>query len=164
MPPQRGKPLKLYISTSEKSIGSLLAQNNEGGKEQVVYYLNRILTKVETRYTSVEKLCLALYFTTCKLRHYMLHCHIHIIAKTDVIKYMLAKPMLTGRVGKWILALSKFSFQYVPQRAVKRQVIADFLAEHQESQEEIINILGTLKVVNILILPSKAISGRDEWI
>ncbi|KAM1011397.1 hypothetical protein ACFX2C_046740 [Malus domestica] len=32
VPPQRGKPLKLYISASDKSIGSLLAQNNEGGK------------------------------------------------------------------------------------------------------------------------------------
>ncbi|CAN6571358.1 unnamed protein product [Malus baccata var. baccata] len=45
VPPQRGKPLKLYISASEKSIGSLLAQNNEGGKEQAVYYLSRILTE-----------------------------------------------------------------------------------------------------------------------
>ncbi|CAN6691091.1 unnamed protein product [Malus baccata var. baccata] len=45
VPPQRGKPLKLYISASERSIGSLLAQNNEGGKEQAVYYLSRILTE-----------------------------------------------------------------------------------------------------------------------
>ncbi|KAM2822887.1 hypothetical protein COP1_038796 [Malus domestica] len=106
VPPQRGKPLKLYISASERSIGSLLAQNNEGGKEQAVYYLSRILTEVETRYSPVEKLCLALYFTASKLRHYMLPCHVHIIAKTDVIKYMLSRPMLAGRIGKWILALS----------------------------------------------------------
>ncbi|KAM2557547.1 hypothetical protein TB2_014658 [Malus domestica] len=133
VPPQRGKPLKLYISASDKSIGSLLAQNNEGGKEQAVYYLSRILTEVETRYSPIERLCFALYFTANKLRHYMLPCHVHIIAKTDVIKYMLSKPMLTGRIGKWIRSLSEFSFQYVPQRAVKGQAIADFLAEHQES-------------------------------
>ncbi|KAM2008915.1 hypothetical protein EV1_003511 [Malus domestica] len=106
MPPQRGKPLKLYISTSKKSIGSLLAQNNEGRKEQAIYYLSKILTEVEARYTPIEKLCLTLYFTTYKLRHYMLPCHINIIAKTDVIKYMLSKPMLTRRIGKWIIALS----------------------------------------------------------
>ncbi|CAN6567999.1 unnamed protein product [Malus baccata var. baccata] len=158
VPPQRGKPLKLYISASEKSIGSLLAQNNEGGKEQAVYYLSRILTEVETRYSSVERLWLALYFTASKLRHYMLPCHMHIIAKTDVIKYMLSKPMLMGRIGKWILALSKFSFQYVPQRAVKGQAIADFLAEHQKSQDEIINIPRTLEVTSIWIPPSKDIS------
>ncbi|CAN6704835.1 unnamed protein product [Malus baccata var. baccata] len=130
VPPQRGKPLKLYISASERSIGSLLAQNNEGGNEQAVYYLSRILTEVETRYYPVERLCLALYFTASKLRHYMLPCHVHIIAKIDVIKYMLSKPMLAGIIGKWILALSEFSFQYVPQRAVKGQAIADFLTKH----------------------------------
>ncbi|KAM1959334.1 hypothetical protein ACFX15_004620 [Malus domestica] len=124
VPSQRGQPLKLYISASEKSIGSLLAQNNEGGKEQAVYYLSRILTE---------------------LRHYMLPCHVHIIARTDVIKYMLSKPMLAGMIGKWILALSEFSFQYIPQRAVKGQAIADFLTEHQESPSEVINIPGSLE-------------------
>ncbi|CAN6554455.1 unnamed protein product [Malus baccata var. baccata] len=164
VPPKRGKPLKLYISASEKSIGSLLAQNNEGGKEQAVYYLSRILTEVETRYSPVEKLCLVLYFTASKLRHYMLPCHVHIIAKTDVIKYMLSKPMLTGRIGKWILALSEFSFQYVPQRAVKGQAIADFLAEHQESQGEEINIPGSLEVTSVWIPPREDISGKEEWV
>ncbi|XP_070668934.1 uncharacterized protein [Malus domestica] len=164
MPPQRGKPFKLYISTSERSIGNLLAQNNEGGKKQAIYYLSRILTEVETRYTSVEKLCLALYFITCKLRHYMVPCHIHIIAKTDVIKYMLSKPMLTGKIGKWILALSEFNFQYVPQKAIKGQAIANFLTEHQESQEEMVSISGTLEVANVWILPNIACSGNEEWV
>ncbi|CAN6562475.1 unnamed protein product [Malus baccata var. baccata] len=164
VPPQRGKPLKLYISASERLIGSLLAQNNEGGKEHAIYYLSRILTEVETRYSSVEKLCLALYFTASKLRHYMLPCHVHIIAKTDVIKYMLSKPMLTGRIGKWIIALSKFSFQYVPQKAVKGQAIADFLTEHQESQSEVINVPGSLEVTNVWILPRKDVSGKEDWV
>ncbi|CAN6701118.1 unnamed protein product [Malus baccata var. baccata] len=164
VPPQRGKPLKLYISALKKSIGSLLAQNNEGGKEQVVYYLNRILTKVETRYSPVERLCLALYFTASKLRHYMLPCHVHIIAKTDVIKYMLSKPMLAGRIRKWILALSEFSFQYVPQRAVKGQAIADFLTEHQESQSEVINIPGSLEVTSVWIPLRNDVSGKEDWI
>nr|XP_028949385.1 uncharacterized protein LOC114821441 [Malus domestica] len=146
-----------------KSIGSLLAQNNEGGKEQAIYYLSRILTEVETRYTPVEKLCLALYVIAYNLRNYMLPCHIHIIAKTDMIKYILSKPMLTGRIGKWILVLSEFSFQYVPQRAIKGQAIADFLVEHQEAEDEIINIPGTLEVANLWIPPSKALSSKEEW-
>ncbi|XP_068336619.1 uncharacterized protein [Pyrus communis] len=35
-----------------------------------------------------------------------------------------------GRIGKWTLALSEFSLQYVPQKAVKGQALADFLAQH----------------------------------
>ncbi|XP_024200480.1 uncharacterized protein LOC112203790 [Rosa chinensis] len=47
-----------------------------------------------------------------------------------LIKYMLSRPILRGRIGKWVLALSEFSLQYVPQKAVKGQAIADFLAHH----------------------------------
>ncbi|CAN6692358.1 unnamed protein product [Malus baccata var. baccata] len=75
---------------------------------------------------------------------------------------MLSKPMLTGRIGKWILALSEFSFQYVPQRAVKGQAIANFLVEHQESQDEISNILGTLEVTSVWIPPSQDYQGNTN--
>ncbi|CAN6678906.1 unnamed protein product [Malus baccata var. baccata] len=37
--------LRLKDKENFESIGSLLAQNNEGGKEQAVYYLSRILTE-----------------------------------------------------------------------------------------------------------------------
>ncbi|CAN6691094.1 unnamed protein product [Malus baccata var. baccata] len=144
VPPQRGKPLKLYISASKKSIGSLLAQNNEGGNEQAIYYLSKILTEVETRYSPVERLCLALYFTASKLKA------LHVA--------------LSRMIGKWVLALSEFSFQYVPQRAVKGQAIADFLTEHQDSQSEVINIPGSLEVTSIWIPPRKDISGKEDWV
>ena len=94
----------------------------------------------------------------------MLPCHIHIIAKTDVIKCMMSKPMLTGRIGKLILALSEFSFQYAPQRVIKGQAITDFLVEHQEARDEFINIPGTLEVASVWIPPSKAFSGKKKWI
>ncbi|KAL1340019.1 hypothetical protein AAHE18_U087100 [Arachis hypogaea] len=38
--------------------------------------------------------------------------------------------MLRGRLGKWMLALTEFDLQYVPARAVKGQVIADFLVDN----------------------------------
>ena len=52
------RPLKLYISAAEDSIGSLLAQDSEDGTERAIYYLSRLLNDVETRYTPIEKLCL----------------------------------------------------------------------------------------------------------
>ena len=36
MPPIKKKPLRLYISLSEVSVGSLLTQNNEQGKEHAI--------------------------------------------------------------------------------------------------------------------------------
>ncbi|XP_028106068.1 uncharacterized protein LOC114305156 [Camellia sinensis] len=130
MPPMARKPLKLYISASDLSIGCLLAQENTMGHEQAIYYLSRRLNDAETRYNSVEKMCLALYFAAIKLRHYMLPAKVYVVAQTDVIKFMLSKPILRGRQGKWILALIQYCYKYVPQKAIKGQALADFLAEH----------------------------------
>ena len=130
VPPRRDKPLKLYISAAEESIGCLLAQDNGAGREQAVFYLSRRLKSPEVNYSPVEKLCLALFFAASKLRHYMLPAVTHVIAQTDVIRYMLTRPIVRGRIGKWTIALSEFSLQYVPQKAVKGQALADFLAQH----------------------------------
>ena len=73
-----------------------------------------------------------------KLRYYLLPTTVLIIATTDLVKYMLSRPMLRGRIGKWILGLSEFYLEYVPQKAVKGQVLTNFLADHPsqtESQE-----------------------------
>ena len=69
MPPLKGRPFKVYLSIEKESIGCLLAQNNVEGHEHVVYYLSRILNSIETRYTTIEKFCLDLYFACTKLRH-----------------------------------------------------------------------------------------------
>ena len=124
MPPMADKPLKLYISASDLSIGYLLAQENDMGHEQTIYYLSRRLNDTETRYNSVEKLYLALYFVAIKMRHYMLPTEVFVIAQTDVIKHMLSKPILRGRQDKWILALIEYCLKYVSQKAIKGQTLA----------------------------------------
>ena len=148
MPPIKGKALKLYISASEDSIGCLLAQDNEQEMEQAVYYLSRLMTSCETRYTPVEKLCLALYFSVTKLRHYILPVTVYVMSRTDLVKYMLTRPILRGRIGKWALALMEFSLKYVPQKAVKGQAIADFLTSHPglDLDEETIDQIETMGV------------------
>ncbi|XP_070677860.1 uncharacterized protein [Malus domestica] len=91
---------------------------------------DRNLNPPEINYSAVEKLCLAVFFAASKLRHYMLPSVTQVIAQTDVIRYMLTRPIVKGRIGKWTMALSEFSLQYVSQKAVKGQALADFLAHH----------------------------------
>jgi ribonuclease HI len=129
--PQKGVPFKLYLSADERSIGSILVQEFEG-KEGVIFYLSRRLLDAETRYSSVEKLCLCLYFSCTKLRHYLLSNECTIICKADVVKYMLSAPVLKGRVGKWIYALTEFDLKYESPKAIKGQAIADFIVEHRD--------------------------------
>ncbi|XP_059635764.1 uncharacterized protein LOC132277942 [Cornus florida] len=136
MLPRKKWPMKLYLSAAEESIGAMLAQENEAGSEQAIYYLSRVLTLVECRYTPIEKLCLALYFAGMKLRVYMLPVLVYIVCQTDLIKYMLSRPLITGRIGKWALALMEFNFAYVPQKTIKGRALADFFADHPSPEIE----------------------------
>jgi hypothetical protein len=43
---------------------------------------------------------------------------------------MLLMPILNRRVGKWILALSEFDLRYELAKAVKGQVMANFMTHH----------------------------------
>ena len=118
VPPQHRKPFRLYLSTDGTVIGSALIQEFEG-RERVIYYLSRRLVDAETRYSDIEKLCLCLYFSCIKLRHYLLSAECTIICKDDVVKYMLSMLILSGRIGKWILALSEFDLHYESAKAVR---------------------------------------------
>ncbi|KAL0293935.1 UNVERIFIED_CONTAM: hypothetical protein Sangu_2452700 [Sesamum angustifolium] len=42
----------------------------------------------------------------------------------------MAKPVLSDRLARWYLQLQQFEITYVPQKNVKGQVLANFLADH----------------------------------
>ncbi|XXG68858.1 hypothetical protein AAC387_Pa06g1855 [Persea americana] len=70
--PTTGKPFILYTRALDYSLGALLAQENDGGKEAALYYLSRMLVGAEHHYFPVEKECLAVMFAIQKPRHYLL--------------------------------------------------------------------------------------------
>jgi hypothetical protein len=49
-------------------------------------------------------------------------------------------PILNGRIGKWILALSEFELRFESAKAVKGQIIADFITEHRDSSINFLEI------------------------
>ena len=97
----------------------MLAQEDEQGDKKVVYYLSQMLNEVETRYSPINKLCLSLYHSYTKLKYYLMSFHVLLTSQTDVIKCMLSKPMIHGRIDKWMIALTEFSLLYVLAKAVK---------------------------------------------
>ncbi|TYK00337.1 uncharacterized protein E5676_scaffold451G001590 [Cucumis melo var. makuwa] len=88
--PVPSKPLILYITAQERSLGAFLAQEEEKGKECALYYLSRTLVEAKVNYSLIEKMCLALFFAINKLRHYMQTFTVHLVTKADPIKYVLS--------------------------------------------------------------------------
>ncbi|KAE8716368.1 PCF11P-similar protein 4 [Hibiscus syriacus] len=129
MPPIPNKPLILYLTVFEKSMGCVLAQHDETGRrERAIYYLSKKFTDCATRYSSIEKLCCVLVWTTKRLRQYLLYHTTWLISRLDPLKYPMESTALTGRMARWKMLLSEFDIVYMNQKSVKASAIADFLA------------------------------------
>ena len=107
-----------------------MAQENEKGKERAFYYLSQTLNGAELNYSPIEKMCLALFFAIDKLEHNMRAYTVCLIAKADSIKYVLSRPVVSGRIARWAVLLQQYDLAYVPQKAVKGQVLSNFLDDH----------------------------------
>uniref|UniRef100_A0A2N9H2G2 Uncharacterized protein n=1 Tax=Fagus sylvatica TaxID=28930 RepID=A0A2N9H2G2_FAGSY len=91
VPPTPGRPLILYLTVQEASMGCMLGQQDETGKkEQAIYYLSKKFTEPETRYLLVEKTCCALAWASKKLRQYMLYYTTWLAIKGQAIADYLA--------------------------------------------------------------------------
>ncbi|GLT96563.1 hypothetical protein SLE2022_141750 [Rubroshorea leprosula] len=100
--PIQGKPLEVYLSTSDKAVSALVAQDDQEGKEQPVYY---------------------------RLRHYFLAHKIQLITKSQPIRYLLTRPMLIGHLANWLLQLSQYDITCINPITIKGQVVVDMLSE-----------------------------------
>uniref|UniRef100_A0A2N9HV67 Reverse transcriptase/retrotransposon-derived protein RNase H-like domain-containing protein n=1 Tax=Fagus sylvatica TaxID=28930 RepID=A0A2N9HV67_FAGSY len=117
VPPTPGRPLILYLTVQEASMGCMLGQQDETGKkEQAIYYLSKKFTEPETRYLLVEKTCCALAWASKKLRQYMLYYTTWLVSRMDPIKYIFEKPALTGKIARWQVLLSEFDILFVASK------------------------------------------------
>jgi hypothetical protein len=64
-----------------------------------------------------------------------------VVSKDDVIRYMLSLSILNGRISKWILALSEFDLTYESTKAVKGQVMANFVVQHCGPEFTVLDLL-----------------------
>jgi ribonuclease HI len=128
--PKSGVPFWLYVAAEPSVIGAVLTQETND-KEYVVAYESRRFLDTETRYTFIEKICLSLYYACTKLRHYLLSSTCYVACQTDIIKYMLQKPILSGRVGKWAYALVEYDLRCEPIRSMRGQIVDNFIVQYR---------------------------------
>jgi len=124
---QLKEPIIVYLVVSEDAINAVLVQKVET-EERPVYFVSRVLHGAEVRYQMIEKVALALVITVRRMRMHFQNHRIIVITDYPIMK-ILVKPDLAERMIRWTIELSKFQIQYQPRRAIKSQVLADFLVE-----------------------------------
>ena len=82
-------------------------------------------------YSPIEKECLVLVFAVQKIRHYLMGQHIQVISRVNRLRLLMTRPSsLNCRLATWAILLSQSDMQFMPQKAIKRQAMANFLADH----------------------------------
>nr|CAN82529.1 hypothetical protein VITISV_028061 [Vitis vinifera] len=135
--------LYMYLAVSEWAISVVLFRCPSLKEQKPIYYVNRALTDVETRYSKMELTALALRSAAQKLRPYF-QAHPVIVLTDQPLRNILHKPDLTGRMLQWAIELSEFGIEFQPRLSMKGQVMADFVLEysrrpsqhHESSKQE----------------------------
>ncbi|CAL8163112.1 unnamed protein product [Prunus armeniaca] len=155
--PIPGLSLKLYLAAINTAVGALLAQDDHGGEESLIYYVSRQLTGAEMRYPKTELSCLALVYAAQRLRHYFLAHKLHLIVKSDPVRYLLTRPVLSGRLARWLLQLSEFDITCTTPKAIKGQAVIDMLALFPEVKKSTISkeVLGELPEMVAVVIEAE---------
>ncbi|GAU24659.1 hypothetical protein TSUD_322670 [Trifolium subterraneum] len=125
--PVEGEKLYLYLAVASEAISAVLIRETEQGQKPV-YFVSRALQGPELRYLQIEKIALAVIMAARKLRYYFL-AHSVIIRTDQPVKQLLARPDMVGRMLKLSLELAEFDISFESRKALKAQVLADFVAE-----------------------------------
>ncbi|XP_059629591.1 uncharacterized protein LOC132272461 [Cornus florida] len=151
-------PLLLYLTSTDKSICALLAQEIDG-QERPIYYLSRLVRDAESRYSAIERHCLALTFIAKKFRHYFIAHPIYLITCCEPYQHLLSKPIFSGKASHWLLVISEFDITRHPPWAIRSQSLADRLAQFPEQWHEPLDNAFPLDELQVAI----AHASHDEW-
>jgi len=157
-----GKPFMLYVQVMDHSLEVLLAQNNDQNHEQTIYYLSRTMIEAEHRYNPIEKECLASVFAIQKMQHYLTGLRIQVISRVNPLWLLMTSPSsLNSRLAKWAIMFSQFEMQFIPQKAIKGQAVADFRTDHPvpETSKLYDKLPDEIVVVNLI----NASSEEQMW-
>src|SRR3954466_3512987 len=128
----------LYIAATHQVVSAVLVVEriSDGHKlplQRPVYYVSTVLTPCKSRYPHYQKIAYVVFMASRKLRHYFQECSITVASEVPV-NDIINNREATGRIAKWAIELLLFAIIYKPRRAIKSQVLADFIAEWTETE------------------------------
>ncbi len=116
----------VQVDASAKGLGAVLVQGTQGNEKPVVYLSRKLLPR-ETRYSAVEKECLAIKWALESLRYYLLGREFSLETDHRALTWLHSMKDHNARVMRWYLSLQPFNFK-VRHRPGRLNVVADYLS------------------------------------
>jgi hypothetical protein len=132
-PPQGGEPLYLYVVATTQVVSAVIVvEHTEEGHtvpvQRSVYYISEVLFETKAWYPQIQKLLYVVVLTWSKLRHYF-EAHLVTVVSSFPLSDIIRNPDAAGKIAKWSMELMGETLAYAPRKAIKSQILADFVAE-----------------------------------
>src|SRR6185437_14885599 len=133
-----GEPLYLYVAATTQVVSAVVVvERQEEGHalpvQRPVYYISEVLSKTKTRYPQIQKLLYAVVLARRKMRHYF-EAHPVTGVSSFPLGEIVRNKEAEGRIAKWSMELMGETLTYAPRKAIKSQILADFVAEWTDTQ------------------------------
>jgi hypothetical protein len=104
-----------------------------------VYYISEVLSETKARYLQIQKLLYTVVLARRKLRHYF-EAHPVMVVSSFSLGQIIRSSNAVGRIAKWSVELMGETIAYAPHKAIKSQILANFVAEWTDTQLPLLQI------------------------
>ena len=112
--PNFSKQFILRTDASSRGLGAVLMQTGEDGELHPVLYASRKLLDRETRYSTIERECLALVWGIDKFSRYLLGRDFFVQTDHCPLTFLDKKKTTNGRLKRLALSLQEHKFLILP--------------------------------------------------
>ena len=108
--PDWSKPFIVDTDASDIGIGAVLSQHHADGREHVISYASRLLTKPERNYCITRKELLAVITFLNHFRQYLIGAHFVIRTDHGALTWLQNFRSPEGQLARWLEKLKEYNF------------------------------------------------------
>ena len=120
------RPFILRTDASETGIGAVLLQEFDDEKFPVAFASRKLLDR-ETRYSTIERECLAVVWAVQKFEAYLYGREFVLEVDHEPLRTLRRGKLANGRVLRWALALQSYRYRVQAIKG-KENVGADYMS------------------------------------
>jgi hypothetical protein len=111
--PDWSKEFHVHVDASSIALGEVLTQSGIEEIDNPLAFATRKLSTTEINYTTTEREGLSMLYALQKFRHYLLGGHFKMFTDHSALKFLVNKPVLGGRICRWLLLFQEYDFEIV---------------------------------------------------
>jgi len=108
--PDVSRPFVLQTDASNTGLGAILLQEDDQGEKHPIAFASRKLLPRETRYSTIERECLAIVWGIGKFQEYLYGTEFVLETDHQPLQYLGRAQFQNGRLMRWALALQPYRF------------------------------------------------------